>query len=106
VDSFTEAEVDVFVSAGNVLVDKALSPTEEVAALRRLRDFLVTFAVDIGFDARRWCNVVFILKNVPRNSFQHSLVARCILVEVPQSFRNRDLLDFLGRHVPQARTLK
>ena len=97
-----ELEVDVFIGNGNVLVDKGLSPAEEIEATRRLRAFLVEFSVELNFDARRWWDVIFVLRPSTDKKYACKQAAKRIFVELPCSFKSRLLLDCLSANVPQA----
>lgn len=94
-------EVDIFIRNGGVLVDAGLSLADEHNAVRRMRDFLIEFAVTLRFDAARWSRVVFILR--PNKKLYHcEEMAKRLLVEVPVQFKQGRLLGFIGDHIPQA----
>ena len=97
-----ELEVDIYLKNGNVLIDKGLSPAEEVEAVRRLRSFLVEFSPELGFVARRWWDVIFLLRPPANKEYRCKHVAKRLFIELPCSFKNRRLLDCLIANVPQA----
>lgn len=97
--SIVAIEVNSFVDNGNVLVDKTFSPSQEIEAVTKVREFLLEFANVISFDLGTWWVVVFIIK--PASApYSCTKVGKRILLHVPLGFKNRNLLDHIALNVP------
>lgn len=67
--SFLQLEVDAYIQGGNVLV-RDLSLTEEIVAIRKLREFLIAYGPLLHFRVDYWKRAIIILHNSHKNAFK------------------------------------
>ena len=109
-------EVDSFFMNGNVMVNN-LSLTEEHAALKRLKSFLVDFGDLVNFSLQRWFQVIVVIQSnesalhirgsasPPKlvSHFEYHSERNFHIVKVPHDFKRRAFLDFLRVKLPVSR---
>lgn len=104
------AEVDHYIKCGNITL-LGLSPADEIAALTRLRQFLVDFGAVLNFRMDLWHRLIIALyqPNESDQSHQNRYTIRkaaesyCI-INVPTNFKRKELLSAFRQHVPFLRS--
>lgn len=115
---FHAAQVEIFLMRKRVFV-RGLTVVEQIAAVERLRKFLIDFGEVINFSVTTWDNVVIVLcgppvkkgpgyaaageveRVVPRYSSE--ILQGTFVLTVPHKFKSAPMLDLMRESLPAAR---
>jgi hypothetical protein len=125
----TESDVDQYIAGGKLLV-KGMSPTEEIEAVGRARQFLVDYHQVLNFATHTWIDTVLVLlpkfvkpinakqqinttaravqlegADNNRNGFRYEAIKvndrRSVhVVSTPTNFKPKLLLEYMGQRLP------
>lgn len=98
-----QGDMDRYIRNGNV-VTAHLSPLDELHAMKRVRDFFLTYGHLVHFSFGEWSSVLILVDGEQaKNTFRKEVLKKRVLVVVPPKFRSSFLVKYLHQVVPQAR---